>query len=87
MDTTIKDRLLHNQCLKCDYEQMCTQIASEAEDFLISHMFFFLVQIYVVPSKTTNTIVKSMPFGKNILLDQNHDAKEKKIPIETLVLA
>lgn len=27
-----KDRLLHEQCLKCDYNQMCMQIVSEAKD-------------------------------------------------------
>lgn len=41
-DTDIKDRLLHNQCLKCDYNQMCMQIVSEAEDFVISHRYMLL---------------------------------------------
>lgn len=36
-DTDVKDRLLHKQCLKCDYNQMCMQIISEATDFVISH--------------------------------------------------
>lgn len=36
-DTDVKDRLLHKQCLKCDYNQMCMQIKSEAVDFVISH--------------------------------------------------
>lgn len=40
--TDIKDRLLHNQCLKCDYNQMCMQIVSEAEDFAISHRYMLL---------------------------------------------
>lgn len=36
-DTDVKDRLLHKQCLKCDYNQMCMQIISVATDFVISH--------------------------------------------------
>lgn len=46
-DTDIKDRLLHNQCLKCDYNQMCTQIISEAEDFVISHRCMLLEQSFM----------------------------------------
>lgn len=36
-DTDVKDRLLHKQCLKCDYNQMCMQIISEAVNFVVSH--------------------------------------------------
>lgn len=46
-DTDIKDRLLHNQCLKCDYNQMCMQIVSEAEDFAISHRYMLLEQSFM----------------------------------------
>lgn len=36
-DTDVKDRLLRKRCLKCDYNQMCMQIITEAADFAISH--------------------------------------------------
>lgn len=58
-DTDIKDRLLHNQCLKCDYDQMCTQIVSEAEDFVISHRCMFLEQSFMSCfSENNQSIVK-----------------------------
>lgn len=65
-DTDIKNRLLHNQCLKCDYDQMCTQIVSEAEDFVISHRCMFLEQSFMsCLSKTISScIVKFLPSGK-----------------------
>lgn len=45
--TQTLDRLLHNQCLKCDYDQMCAQIVSEAEDFVISHRCMLLEQSFM----------------------------------------
>lgn len=36
-DTDIKDRLLRNQCLKCDYDQMCMQIVSASGGFSQYH--------------------------------------------------
>lgn len=46
-DTDIKDRLLRNQCLKCDYNQMCMQIVSESEDFAVSHRCMLSQQSFV----------------------------------------
>ena len=50
--TDIKDRLLHNQRSKCDYDQMCTQIVSEVQRICdITQMHVGLAQLYVLPLK------------------------------------
>lgn len=51
-DTDIKDRLLRNQCLKCDYNQMCMQIVSASEDFRsITQMHAITTELCVLPSE------------------------------------
>lgn len=50
-DTDVKGRLLHKRCLKCDYNQMCMQIISEAVDFAdIAQMHAFRNALYVLLS-------------------------------------
>lgn len=63
-DTDVKDRLLHKRRLKCDYNQMCMQIISEAVDFAVSHRCMLSETLFTFCCQETIKNLFFLPAGQ-----------------------